>query len=56
MADHINFHCVIARFVWVVVGEALVWDDFPTSFINLFDKWIPPGAMIMGSKYFCLPP
>ena len=50
-ADHIIFQCVLARFAWVGVSEALGWNDSPISFSYLFSK--QGGAMTMGLKLFC---
>lgn len=41
--DHIFFNCIMARFVWASIKEALGWDKSPTSVNDFLYNWMPEG-------------
>jgi len=52
--DHILFQCIIARFVWACIKEALGWEKTPLCLEEVFRDWLPLGGAHHNLKFFPL--
>jgi len=50
--DHILFQCIIARFVWACIKEALGWEKTPLCLEEVFRDWLPLGGAHHNLKLF----
>ena len=53
--DHILFTCILARFTWSCLKEALGWDRIPNSWWDFLEVWLPTGATDYQLKLFIFP-
>jgi hypothetical protein len=40
-ADHILFECLLSKFVWTRLKQAMGWERVPLNFQDFFDNWLP---------------
>jgi hypothetical protein len=52
--DHIFFSCILAKFVWACLREALGWERTPVSIQDMLQNWIPLGCGDYSFKVFLL--
>jgi len=50
--DHIMFTCVLARFIWTCLKEALGWVRIPNNLGDFLEIWLPTGTRDYQLKLF----
>lgn len=52
--DHILFSCILARFVWACIKEALDWERTPVGLQDFLNYFGQVGSHNLGLVLFCL--
>lgn len=52
--DHIFFSCILAKFIWQAIREALGWERAPTGVQDFMDTWLCRGSRNPNLTIFCL--
>lgn len=52
-SDHIFFTCILARFTWTCIKEAMGWDRVPIGLQDFLEKWVKRGSKNNNLVIYC---